>query len=33
MLRRLLGEDIEFEVTLDQRLGFVETDPSQLDQW
>jgi nitrogen-specific signal transduction histidine kinase/FixJ family two-component response regulator len=32
MLRRLLGEDIEFEVTLDQRLGFVETDPSQLDQ-
>jgi PAS domain S-box-containing protein len=32
MLRRLLGEDIEFEVTLDQTLGVVEADPSQLDQ-
>jgi PAS domain S-box-containing protein len=32
MLRRLLGEDIEFGVTLDQRLGAVEADPSQLDQ-
>jgi PAS domain S-box-containing protein len=32
MLRRLLGEDIEFEVTLDQTLGAVEADPSQLDQ-
>jgi PAS domain S-box-containing protein len=32
MLRRLLGEDIEFTVTLDQTLGAVEADPSQLDQ-
>jgi PAS domain S-box-containing protein len=32
MLRRLLGEDIEFRVTLDQTLGAVEADPSQLDQ-
>jgi two-component system cell cycle sensor histidine kinase/response regulator CckA len=32
MLRRLLGEDIEFGVTLDQSLGAVEADPSQLDQ-
>ena len=32
MLRRLLGEDIEFQVTLDQSLGAVEADPSQLDQ-
>jgi PAS domain S-box-containing protein len=32
MLRRLLGEDIEFEVTLDQGLGWVEADPSELDQ-
>ena len=32
MLRRLLGEDIEFSVTLDQGLGAVEADPSQLDQ-
>ncbi len=32
MLRRLLGEDIEFAVTLDQSLGAVEADPSQLDQ-
>ena len=32
MLRRLLGEDIEFTVTLDQTLGAVEADPSQVDQ-
>jgi nitrogen-specific signal transduction histidine kinase len=32
MLRRLLGEDIEFTVSLDQALGAVEADPSQLDQ-
>jgi len=32
MLRRLLGEDIEFQVTLDQTLAAVEADPSQLDQ-
>jgi two-component system, cell cycle sensor histidine kinase and response regulator CckA len=32
MLRRLLGEDIEFSVALDQSLGAVEADPSQLDQ-
>ena len=32
MLRRLLGEDIEFGVALDQTLGAVEADPSQLDQ-
>ena len=32
MLRRLLGEDIEFDVTFDQTLGVVEADPSQLDQ-
>ncbi len=32
MLRRLLGEDIEFTVVLDQTLGAVEADPSQLDQ-
>jgi len=32
MLRRLLGEDIEFAVVLDQTLGAVEADPSQLDQ-
>ena len=32
MLRRLLGEDIDFTVVLDQTLGAVEADPSQLDQ-
>jgi CheY-like chemotaxis protein len=32
MLRRLLGEDIEFGVMLDRTLGAVESDPSQLDQ-
>jgi PAS domain S-box-containing protein len=32
MLRRLLGEEIEFGVTLDRSLGAVEADPSQLDQ-
>jgi PAS domain S-box-containing protein len=32
MLRRLLGEDIELTVLLDQSLGAVEADPSQLDQ-
>jgi two-component system, cell cycle sensor histidine kinase and response regulator CckA len=32
MLRRLLGEDIEFGVTFDKSLGAVEADPSQLDQ-
>jgi signal transduction histidine kinase len=32
MLRRLLGEEIEFGVTLDQSLGALEADPSQLDQ-
>jgi CheY-like chemotaxis protein len=32
MLRRLLGEEIEFGVALDQSLGAVEADPSQLDQ-
>jgi two-component system, cell cycle sensor histidine kinase and response regulator CckA len=32
MLRRLLGEDIEFGVVLDRSLGAVEADPSQLDQ-
>ena len=32
MLRRLLGEDIEFEVRLDPRIGAVDADPSQLDQ-
>ena len=32
MLRRLLGEDIEFDVKLDSGLGAVEADPSQLDQ-
>ncbi|MGD0248195.1 MAG: ATP-binding protein, partial [Candidatus Limnocylindrales bacterium] len=30
--RRLLGEDIEFRVTLDEALGTVAADPSQLDQ-
>jgi CheY-like chemotaxis protein len=32
MLRRLLGEEIEFGVMLDRTLGAVEADPSQLDQ-
>jgi PAS domain S-box-containing protein len=32
MLRRLLGEEIEFGVALDLSLGPVEADPSQLDQ-
>ena len=32
MLRRLLGEDIEFEVRLDPEIGAVDADPSQLDQ-
>ena len=32
MLRRLLGEDIEFVVDLDPNLGAVEADPSQFDQ-
>jgi len=32
MLRRLLGEAIEFEVRLDPAIGAVEADPSQLDQ-
>jgi two-component system, cell cycle sensor histidine kinase and response regulator CckA len=32
MLRRVLGEDIEFTATLDRSLGAVMADPSQLDQ-
>ena len=32
MLRRLLSEDIDFTTRLDQSLGAVEADPSQLDQ-
>ena len=32
MLRRLLGEDIALEVTLDETVGAVEADPSHLDQ-
>jgi PAS domain S-box-containing protein len=32
MLRHLLGEDIEFAARLDQTLGAVMADPSQLDQ-
>ena len=32
MLRRLLGEDIEFTATLDKTLGSVLADASQLDQ-
>jgi two-component system, cell cycle sensor histidine kinase and response regulator CckA len=32
MLRRLLGEDIEFQVAFHQDVGAVEADPSQLDQ-
>ncbi len=32
MLRRLLGEDIEFRIFLDRKLGAVQADPSQLDQ-
>ena len=32
MLRRLLGEDIEIAVHLDQALGRVEADPAQLEQ-
>ena len=32
MLRRLLGEDIEFGATFDKSLGAVAADPSQLDQ-
>ena len=32
MLRRLVGEDIEFRVDLDNSIGTVEADPSQLDQ-
>jgi PAS domain S-box-containing protein len=32
MLRRLLGEDVEIGVELDQEVRSVETDPGQLDQ-
>ena len=32
MLRRVLGEDIEFAASLDRALGTVMADPSQLDQ-
>jgi two-component system, cell cycle sensor histidine kinase and response regulator CckA len=32
MLRRVLGEDIEFTASLDRGLGTVMADPSQLDQ-
>jgi two-component system, cell cycle sensor histidine kinase and response regulator CckA len=32
MLRRVLGEDIEFTATLDRSIGSVLADPSQLDQ-
>jgi PAS domain S-box-containing protein len=32
MLRRLVGEDIEFGLDLDKSIGAVEADPSQLDQ-
>ena len=32
MLRRVLGEDIEFTATLDRSIGSVMADPSQLDQ-
>jgi len=32
MLRRLLGEAIDFDVRLDPAIGAVEADPSQLDQ-
>jgi two-component system, cell cycle sensor histidine kinase and response regulator CckA len=32
MMRRLLGEDIEFRVKLDGALGAVAADPSQFDQ-
>ena len=32
MLRRLLGEDIQFDVALDPRIGCVEADPGQLEQ-
>ena len=32
MLRRLLGEDVEITVSLDQEIQRVETDPGQLDQ-
>jgi PAS domain S-box-containing protein len=32
MLRRVIGEDIDLEVSLDRRLGSVWSDPSQLEQ-
>ncbi len=32
MLQRVLGEDVEFKVTLERTLGAVQADPSQLDQ-
>jgi PAS domain S-box-containing protein len=32
MLRRLLGEDIDFEVSLHPGVGTIEVDPSQFDQ-
>jgi PAS domain S-box-containing protein len=32
MLRRLIGEDIELELSLDPAAGLVKADPSQIDQ-
>jgi signal transduction histidine kinase len=32
LIRRLIGEDIEFKIDLDQKLGRVKADPGQLEQ-
>jgi len=32
MLRRLIGEDIDFQVKLDPKLGHVHVDPAQIEQ-
>jgi two-component system, cell cycle sensor histidine kinase and response regulator CckA len=32
MLRRLIGEDIEFQVSLDRKVGFIKADPGQIEQ-
>jgi two-component system cell cycle sensor histidine kinase/response regulator CckA len=32
MLRRLIGEDIEFQVRLDRKIGHIKADPGQIEQ-
>ena len=32
MLRRLIGENIEFSITLDSAVGYIKADPGQIEQ-